>query len=325
MNDNRLQDLLERFDKGLCEEFEEQLLIDYFDSLQNDDQWNESLFGKKSEIEAKIYSRIKLSAESPRRNKIKDNGWPKIAAAILIIIGSVFIFQFVKNQISINDEQIELLIKTTVAGQKNTIKLSDGTTIILNSESVLKIPREFKGTKREVELVGEAYFNVATNPEKPFIVKSGKVSTQVYGTIFNVKAFPEDEEIKVSLLEGVIKVEIDEGQKPVFDVAPDQQLVFNKKNLETKLEDFAENSVVGWKDNILIFKNETLRSVLKTISRAYGVEVSIKNDEESLKKITAEFKNTPLKNVAELLKFTTGLQYDIKTDKEEIKRIEFYK
>ena len=96
--------------------------------------------------------------------------------------------------------------KATIAGQKSIITLYDGTTITLNAGSKLKYPKSFQGDTREVYLEGEAYFEVAHNPDKPFIVHSGKFTTIDLGTAFNIKAFSDENDFKVSLISGKVSV-----------------------------------------------------------------------------------------------------------------------
>jgi len=323
MSEAKLYELLEKYNKGECSKSEEKIVTDYFDFLQKSDKWNETLYGKRSEIGLKIYKNIKVGLKSFEKKKTSFFKWSRVAAVLLIMLGAYLGFSELKKY-QVSEEQIEYLIKSTRPGQKKTIKLSDGTSITLNSESTLKIPKVFAENKREVELTGEAYFNVTTNPEKPFIVKSGQLITKVFGTKFNVNAFPEDIFTQVSLIEGTIKVEI-ENHNEVYQVKPSQQIIFDKTRNKTYMKKFSEIQVAGWKDNLFVFRNEPLKEVLKKVSRAYGVKLEVKDKKDNKRKVTTELRNVSITNVAELLKFSTRLRYETILENNRIKRIVFYK
>ena len=160
------------------------------------------------------------------------------------------------------------------------------------------------------------------------------------GTKFNISAFPEDNNITVSLVEGKVKVTISadrqgieknsETNKETSRVAdeimlkPDQQLVYDKNSGKSKLGGFGLLKVTGWKDNILIFDNEPLKEVFPKISRAYGVKFIVKDYSQKDRKITTNFKNENIWGVIESIKFATGMEYKTTNKKNELETIVFY-
>lgn len=171
---------------------------------------------------------------------------------------------------------------TTPRGGKFTITLPDGTTVWLNASSTLKFPTSFAGKERRVDLTGEAYFEVAQNIEKPFIVIAANSRVKVCGTHFNVMAYPEDSESKTTLLEGSVEVSPAKAGKSgvessVVTLTPGQQASMNVSN-EILVKEADTEEVIAWKNGLFIFKNEGIESIMQKISRWYGVEIVYEAD-----------------------------------------------
>jgi transmembrane sensor len=160
-------------------------------------------------------------------------------------------------------------LSTPKGGQYKVI-LADGSEVWLNASSSLRFPTAFKGDKREVELKGEGYFEVAKNKAKPFYVKVGGMSIKVLGTHFNVSAYSDNNAIKTSLLEGSVK--ITEGKTEGL-LRPGEQgiLIRNKENLEIRKFDMEE--VMAWKNGLFQFKGADIITIMNEISRWYDVDV----------------------------------------------------
>ncbi|MCZ4221957.1 FecR family protein [Pedobacter rhodius] len=160
------------------------------------------------------------------------------------------------------------------AGKYN-ITLSDGTKIWLNASSSLSFPTVFSGQERKVRLTGEAYFEVAKNKKMPFIIDvNGKQEVEVLGTHFNITAFDDDKDITTALLEGSVRVHA--KTKQVL-IKPGEMVVNNlKDNLSIRKADLDE--IMAWKNDMFVFSNENITSVMKKIARWYDVEVSYKGD-----------------------------------------------
>ena len=141
-----------------------------------------------------------------QKRKRQTGFWYSTAAAIfLVAIGSLFLYHNLSPSKTIISA-VPTVTKTAPRGVKSTIMLPDGTKVILNSESSLRYAQGFTDSVRWVELTGEAYFDVASNKKKPFEVKAKGVTTTVLGTLFNVRAYPDDPAVEVALLEGKLSV-----------------------------------------------------------------------------------------------------------------------
>lgn len=170
----------------------------------------------------------------------------------------------------------EILNKITIPrGGKYDVTLPDGTRVWLNSSSSLSFPTSFVGKEREVLLTGEAYFEVAKNKNKPFIVNvAGKQEVEVLGTHFNITAFDDDRDINTTLLEGSVKVKYNDTD---VLIKPGQMAVNNfQKKLRVVDADIEE--VMAWKNDMFIFNNENIASIMKKISRWYNVDVEFKGN-----------------------------------------------
>ena len=158
---------------------------------------------------------------------------------------------------------------TTPRGGQYQVVLSDGTKVWLNAASSLKFPAIFTGNERNVELTGEAYFEVAKNKDKPFKVAVNNMGIEVLGTHFNVNAYNDEDAIKTTLLEGAVKLKTGNQQaylKPGQQATLGRQQVFNICPVNTE-------DAVAWKNGYFVFNNENIQSIMKKISRWYDVEV----------------------------------------------------
>jgi len=160
-------------------------------------------------------------------------------------------------------------ISTPVGGTYQLI-LSDGTKVWLNSKSTLKFPVAFSKTQRNVELVGEGYFEVAHDQTKPFMVSAKDMDIQVLGTHFNVSAYDDDNMVEASLIEGSIKA--NNGNSAML-LKPGQQAVLRNGSSQMIAKSFNSDEVMDWKNGYFIFRNEPIGEIMKKISRWYNIEV----------------------------------------------------
>jgi ferric-dicitrate binding protein FerR (iron transport regulator) len=159
----------------------------------------------------------------------------------------------------------------TSYGKDYLVVLNDGTQVIMNAGSKLTFPTRFEGTERIVSLEGEAYFKVVKNPERPFVVRTEKLSTRVYGTEFNVRAY-KGSDPHVTLIEGVVVVDVPNLKKNIR-LLPSEDVSVKNKILEIK--DIDPEYYIQWKDGFLYYDNVSLREVLSDIGRWYNVDIEI--------------------------------------------------
>ncbi|MCX2450519.1 FecR domain-containing protein [Pedobacter sp. PLR] len=168
------------------------------------------------------------------------------------------------------DNSIHNTIATPKGGQWQ-IHLPDGTMVWINAESSLTYPVTFSKLKtREVTLKGEAYFEVAKDADRPFIVHNPKQDVQVLGTHFNINAYPEEGVVRTTLLEGSVRVLKNEGNEEQL-LKPGEQSVLTNAGISVTRPDL--ETVTAWKDGYFMFNNEKQESIMRKISRWYNVEV----------------------------------------------------
>ena len=156
-------------------------------------------------------------------------------------------------------------------GGEYQVKLSDGTTVWLNSDSRLKIPTSFVGNERKVCLSGEAYFDVVKNDGKPFIVETDWGNIKVYGTEFNVKRYSDEGLLKATLVEGVIGFSND--NMPELKLQPGYRLSLVEGQSEPIVEKVKIYNEIAWKNQRFCFENKTLGTIARDIERWYNVEI----------------------------------------------------
>jgi ferric-dicitrate binding protein FerR (iron transport regulator) len=186
-------------------------------------------------------------------------------------------------------------LSTPTGGQYNII-LADGTKVYLNAVSSIKYPTQFNGDKRVVELEGEAYFEVAKNKNKPFIVKSDNQSIEVLGTHFNVHAYNNEPVVKTTLLEGSVAVAF-KNQKTILK--PGQQSDISDNASRIKVREVDTEEAVAWKNGRFKFDNADLKTVMKQLERWYGITVEYRGDVSDVRFNGGTFRN---KNLSEVLK-----------------------
>lgn len=171
-------------------------------------------------------------------------------------------------------KQVVDLVLSTPKGGQYQLTLADGTRVWLNADSKLIYPNRFAESTRQVELVGEAYFEVAKNTNKPFLVKTASETVEVLGTHFNVNAYKEEAKSIVSLLEGSVKVVLSNTLDRI--IKPGQQVV-NQAGQSAVLT-FNPDEVVAWKNGEFMFNNENLESVMRKIARWYDLDIVVSPD-----------------------------------------------
>lgn len=253
--------------------------------------------------------------------KPSENGrslffWSKVAAVFLIAVASCFYVFYTDKS-----PHTELIVKENASGNKSIFTLPDGTNVTLNANSILKYPAKFEKGVRLVELIGEGYFAVAHDTANPFIVNAFNIETTALGTAFNIKAFPEDDDIKVTLVTGKVKVrqtDAGEDDKAVFYLLPGEKFTHTVANNLNSKGRFDMVEETGWKEGVLVFANTAIEEMERILERWYGVDIIIEGKPSASWNLEGKFVNQGLMQFLEGLKFTHNIQYEFVTDKKII-------
>lgn len=198
-------------------------------------------------------------------------------------------------------------------GGEYSLVLSDGTHVYVNSMSKLEFPVRFTGNKREITLEGEAYFKVAPDKTKPFIVHVKGVQVEVLGTSFNIKAYADDVHSYTTLVEGKVKLNPSRDASSVCFLEPNQQATFNPATSGIDVQRVDAAQVVQWITGKYSFNNKSLDEIMKTLSRWYDFEYRYEN--ESLKELRFEGglnKYENIEPILEIIKRTGKVNVTIK-------------
>ena len=248
--------------------------------------------------------------------------WAERAAAIMFIpLLSAYLLQ-IKNTDVVEARMMEI---RTNPGMTTAFVLPDGTNVSLNSGSVLRYPEFFSEDKREVELIGEAFFDVTKDPNKRFVVKTtGDERVEVLGTSFNMEAFPGDSILSTTLLEGKVRFVSDAGS---VQMNPGEKLVYNNKTSKAKLTKTNGEAETAWKYGKIIFDNTPFNEVLRMLSKRFNVDFVVKNEKYRKDSFTGTFSTQRLEQVLDVFSISSKIKWRyVPTDKTEEKRskIEVY-
>ncbi len=231
--------------------------------------------------------------------------------------------QLIVNNDTINQNQQdgrEYMNKVIIPyGKKSMITLSDGTKVWLNAGSQLVYPSVFLRKKREVMLIGEAYFDVAKNTAKPFIVRTSDMNVQVLGTRFDVSAYPEDDFVAAILEEGSVGLEIKGNGVMAQDqqilLRPNEKLSLNRESRETIVQVVDVSMYTSWKEGILKSESEDLNRLIKKIERYYNIHVTLKDPLVGVYKISGKLDlEKSSEEVLNIIKLTVPIDWAKKSN-----------
>lgn len=211
----------------------------------------------------------------------------------------------------VNNKALLFNTITTPRGGQYYVQLPDGTHVWLNAASSLKFPTTFAGVNREVELNGEAYFEVVKNNSMPFVVIVRQTKVTVLGTHFNINAYNDEQNINTTLLEGSVKFNAGLLEKLLH---PGQQSVFNTTTSTLTVQPVDVNQVIAWKNGFFEFDNTDLATIMRQISRWYDVDISYKSFDNKSRFGGGISRKLNLSEVLHLLE-TSGVQFKIENRK----------
>jgi ferric-dicitrate binding protein FerR (iron transport regulator) len=201
----------------------------------------------------------------------------------------------------------------TPKGQLSECVLADGTRVWLNAGTTLKYKAGFDGSTRQVELKGEAYFKVAPDPNKPFIVTANHVQVKVLGTSFNLKAYENDKLIETSLEEGKIELSIMEQDDQPLVMVAGQQVIYNIEDKTLNKGQVDLDMISSWRNGKYIFRDADMTTIVRELERLYDVKVHMGNGKFSEHRFRGVFSyDDNILDAMETLGRTIDFTYTIK-------------
>lgn len=282
------------------------------------DLWNASQLGSSELEEIEVQQWIKLQERISVQNykTIQFKEILRIVAVVVISLGLGWTGHYLYTSDVFHNKQIEQRTIEATKGQLKEIFLADGTHVWLNSDSKLSFPSKFSEKTREIDLQGEAFFEVTANVENPFIVKTKNHKVKVTGTKFNICEYPESEIIETTLVEGRVKIISGNITKDIF---PGQQSSFNTETAEVRISeaDFAINT--SWTEGKYYFKNEPIEKVFKIMERWWDVQIIYPESKLKNERISGALrKHKSLEQHFEVIQQLIPIEYKIETDIVEV-------
>lgn len=295
-----------------------------------DREWQAAPSQLPPELKQRLYHEIKAKIQSFEKDKKRSRierrkfyRWSVHIAATLFFLLTTGLNIYLG---SLRDRTLPDTIVAVEKGQKANVILPDGSKVWVNSDSRLIYGSRFSSKERVLHLEGEAYFEVAPDKNRPFIVEADPISVQALGTTFDVKNYRQESHISTVLMTGKVEVR---SAKECLILHPNEKATFDKATGAMRKSPIGDAAGYGdWKFNILSFHAETFESIVRTLERYYNTRILFGS--ESLKKyrFTGSLKNTSLESILQILSLTSPLSYEV-TDsvillKENIRQKAYY-
>ena len=303
MTEEYVEELIQKYAEGTASEEEILKLMKWHNAAEiNEVKWPTTKPGEEQEVYNRMLSRLRQEV-ALKRTKVLSFSWLKVAAVLLVIIGLGFvILQFVK---PFSNAYITVV---NPSGKIQQLTLPDNSKLWLNASTEIRYKKSFI-KNRNIELIGEAFFDVTHDAKHPFVIKAGGLQTTVLGTAFNIKANESENKTTISVISGRVKI-ADNNKVAILN--PAMQYQFDKQNKTANTTTIDTNSVTAWKKGRLHFEGESFADIAGSLERWYGIKIVFNNpamrhcryymsfdNKDSLEKI--------LSGMAEL----TGMTYSI--------------
>jgi len=240
----------------------------------------------------------------------------RVAAVLIFPLLFVTIYLYLKNNDHVNQEASAVIQQEiyTKPGTRSKITLSDGTLVWLHDGTTLRYPERFEKDQRRVFVDGEAYFEVVSDPDRPFIVQNPMMETVVTGTKFNLNAYSSDQYFEATLIEG--KIELRKGQD-YYQLEPRQQVRYNDQT--GRISEFGVNPYLStaWIQGKLIMQDEPLSMAVKKIGRWYNVKIILQDCELHSYFLTATIENEKPEQTMRLISMALPVDFTVTDRKTE--------
>lgn len=271
---------------------------------------------------------VKARMAKTRQRRV---GWWQVAqrvAAVLFLPLLAFLL-WQQSLLSDKDRMASVVEIRTQPGTTTRLTLPDSTVVYLNASSVLSYPTWFEEENRTVCLTGEAYFEVAKDPERRFVVRTPQESSiEVYGTCFNVEAYADAPYITTTLTEGKVEFHYQRGaERRCAALNPGEKLIYDVATHDVSLRKTSGLSESCWKDSLFIFDNTLLEEALHMLGKRFNVEFVVTNPELYDDRFTGTFSNQQLEQILKMFKISTGIGWRYVEDADSVSgksRIEIF-
>ena len=238
--------------------------------------------------------------------------WTRVAAVLLLLLGIGYGIGRWRDHSTQNIIVQNLLI--TAKGSKGQFTLPDGSVVWLNSESKLTYPNQFVDDKRCVTLEGEAYFEVAKDAKKPFVVQAGERDVEVVGTSFNLDSYSSGEFIQTALLNGSVKISGKAIKEPVY-LKPNELFRYRKSDQVSSVEEAKVGLYADWIKDRLVFDNDNLSDILISMEGRYNMDIECPKPYAASTRLSFTIRQESIEEVLEAMSLIAPIRYEIKDGK----------
>jgi transmembrane sensor len=261
----------------------------------------------------------KLFTRIFKQNNLRLSPFVRYAAAILLLTGlSTVMYLWGSHNLHHSLSKSYTMI-VAEKGQVSKVILPDSSVVWLNSGTTLKYDNKFSQTNRDLYLNGEAYLNVKKNKDLPLIVKSGDLQVKVLGTKFDVKAYPDDNKINVTLESGKIELLSPENKLFKYELKPGQMASIDSSLSKIEIGPVNLQDRSTWKEGQLIFIDTPMTEVIKILKRRFDVDFEISDSKVERSVFNANFKSESLKEILDYIQFSCHINYRILNENTKIK------
>ena len=249
------------------------------------------------------------------RQKQRHWSWRRVAAAA-VLTGFIVAASFYAGYSVHKAKPVETAYHTLTipAGQYAQLTLADGSEIWLNSRSKLVYPERFTSTTREIQLEGEGLFKVAPDKKRPFVVKTEAMNVIASGTQFNVSAYPDDNAVAVTLIEGMVKLHSNANNID-YETKTGQLTVYDKSENHISAQDINTDAQISWIYGEYHFKETTLAEITRRLERMYNVVFVFHNEALKQKQFTGTFYNhQSIETILQLITTSGKMRYTMEKD-----------
>lgn len=285
--------------------------------------FNKRLFEETQRIWQKSQLYFPASEISSDREKIKDKIIQQLSKPAKTVSLSVWIYRVaailaLPIMLGIgwymgsgtNNNQTQWCEVTAPKGQISKCVLADGTEVWLNTGTTIRYDPTLAGNVREVQLDGEAYFKVSKNKHKPFIVRTKYARVKVLGTVFNLKAYSEDEKVETTLEEGRVEFSLNGSSGKPVELKPGEQIVYTVSEKKITLGHVETYLHTAWKDGKFVFKDADLQMIIQELEKLYDVRIHLENDSLLKLRFRGMFEyEQNIFSALEALEQTTNMKY----------------
>jgi ferric-dicitrate binding protein FerR (iron transport regulator) len=315
---DNLQELIKKYIDGRCSPDEAEAVQAWYDSFDGSQSPEQLTDAEQVELRTRLMSHIRANIISLDRRLpvpsvqryLHRLSWSMAGVAALLILIAGYFFMRTKDPMEFTAVVPSIIKVNNLTKKIQKLNLSDGSILWLSPQSVLEYPRKFSGSRREVKMSGEIFFEISRDKDHPFIVSSGEVLTKVLGTSFRIQAH-HDRATEVSVITGKVSVRLENKERSEVFIVANQKAVFMKDKNVLKTDRENTPSMKIWHKTAMNFDNHSVRTVIEKLNKTFLVNIRSSDDKLLDYVLTADFNNQNLPSILEMMSRSLNISYEI--------------